>query len=359
MTRAELPNILVVIPVLNESRTLEPIVRTLLRDPILGDNSSIVIADGGSTDGTTKVIQKLVDEHRRVLFLENPKRIQSAAVNEAVKTYGGNKDFLVRCDAHAVYESDFVSRLIATLERTGADSIVVPMDSVGRGCVQNAIAWVSDTTVGSGGAAHRAGKTSGFVEHGHHAAIRLDQFRRIGGYDETFSCNEDAEFDCRLTAFGGRIYLDAKIRIQYQPRASLLRLARQYFFYGFGRSRTMRRHPSSARLRQIAVPINFILLIASVVFAKSSKLPLVFPVAYAAALLVVSVSTVVKKRSTCGILAGVAALIMHNCWAAGFLCGFTFKRERRWQNSLPAMKVLTEATAQRPTKAATVGSAQS
>ena len=41
-------------------------------------------------------------------------------------------------------------------------------------------------------------RKSGYVDHGHHAAFRAASFKAIGGYDETFSHNEDAEFDGAL-----------------------------------------------------------------------------------------------------------------------------------------------------------------
>src|SRR5206468_2430242 len=129
-------------------------------------------------------------------------------------------------------------------------------DSMGETCLQRAIAWVSNSPIGTGGAAHRGGRRSGFVDHGHHAAFRMAAFRRVGGYDESFTHNEDAELDCRQLALGGRVYLDADIRIGYRPRQTLAALARQYYRYGAGRARTAQRHPGSLRLRQLAVPVH-------------------------------------------------------------------------------------------------------
>ena len=126
--------------------------------------------------------------------------------------------------------------LLEALARTGADSVVVPMDAVGVGCFQRAVAWVVDTPLGSGGSAHRGGKRSGFVDHGHHAAFKAARFRELGGYDEAFSHNEDAEFDRRLADAGGRIWLDADIRIGYFPRATPGALWRQYWNYGRARA---------------------------------------------------------------------------------------------------------------------------
>ena len=174
-----------------------------------------------------------------VLLLHNPQRVQSAAVNLAARTFGRGVEILIGGDAHAIYPPGFVRRLIERLDRTGADSVVVPMDSIGESCFQKAVAWVSDTTVGSGGSAHRGGRGSGFVDHGHHAAFRMAIFRRAGGYDQTFTHNEDAEFDCRQRALGAEVYLDSNVRVGYHPRATLGGLWRQYFGYGYGRSRTV------------------------------------------------------------------------------------------------------------------------
>src|SRR5205085_12703716 len=141
--------------------------------------------------------------------------------------------------------------------------VVVPLDSRGGGGWHRAVAWISTSPIGTGGSAHRAGRRSGYVDHGHHAAFRMERFRGVGGYDESFTHNEDAELDCRQRALGARVYLDAEIRLAYQPRASAAALARQYFRYGKGRSRTVRRHPDSLRLRQLAVPPHLQLSLAA------------------------------------------------------------------------------------------------
>jgi succinoglycan biosynthesis protein ExoA len=205
------------------------------------------------------------------------------------------------------------------------------MDCVGRSCFEKAVGWVSDTPVGSGGSAHRGGKRSGFVDHGHHAAFRMASFTATGGYDESFRQNEDAEFDNRLTARGGRVFLDAGIRIGYHPRGDLVGLWRQYFNYGFGRSRTARRHPQTIRLRQLVVPLHFCVSIVSLVLAAFTRqwVFLGWPLLYASILLATSITLAASKRSLCGLLAGPAACVMHTAWASGFLAGLALTREPR------------------------------
>ncbi|HEY9063560.1 MAG TPA: glycosyltransferase family 2 protein [Burkholderiaceae bacterium] len=330
------PSVLVVIPCLNEARTLEGVLRELGEDLPADGDVQFVVADGGSTDGTVELAQRLATQDfatgpARLHVLHNPRRIQSAAVNLAARELGQRADVLVRCDAHAHYPRGFIASLLATLDRTGCDAVVVPMDTHGTGCFQKAVAWVSNTWAGTGGSAHRGGKLSGYVDHGHHAAFRMASFRRAGGYDESFTHNEDAELDCRQRGLGSRIYLDAAIRLRYSPRATPWALARQYFFYGRGRSRTVRRHPGSMRARQLALPLNLALCLLAVLLAAWQPWLLAWPLAYLSALALTSLAIAWQQRSVCGLWAGPAAGLMHVAWAMGFYAGLATTRESPWQ----------------------------
>jgi succinoglycan biosynthesis protein ExoA len=322
MARAGSRAVLVAIPTLNEAGTIERVIRSLEEDPPADASLRFVVVDGGSTDGTTDVVRRLAATRDSLALLHNPARIQSAGINLAARKAGRSADVLVRCDAHAVYPRGFVRRLLEALDGTRADAVVVAMDSIaGRTCLQRAVAWVSDTPLGSGGSAHRAGRRSGFVDHGHHAAFRMASFLGCGGYDESFSHNEDAELDCRQRLRGGRIYLDAGIRIGYYPRARLGALEKQYFAYGHGRSRTVRRHPASLRARQLAVPLHFAASLAALALAPIWPLLLAWPALYLLALAAASLQAAWRHRSACGLLSGPAAGVMHLSWAAGFLAG--------------------------------------
>jgi succinoglycan biosynthesis protein ExoA len=323
--------VLAVVPTLDEERHIDQVVGGLLREA--GDFAQlrIVVADGGSRDGTAARVQELARRHPQVNLIHNPARIQSAALNLAARRFGRDADVLIRCDAHALYPARFCRRLIDTLARTGADAVVVPLDSIGDTCWQRAVAWVSNSPIGTGGSAHRAGRRSGFVDHGHHAAFRMDRFRGAGGYDESFTHNEDAELDCRQRALGARVYLDADIRVGYHPRPTPAGLWRQYFRYGAGRSRTARRHPGSLRLRQLAVPAHLILSAAALALAPVFPAALTWPAFYLAVLAGTSLLLALRHRSACGLLAGPAAAVMHTAWACGFLSAVLTRREPAWR----------------------------
>lgn len=318
--QADASAILAVIPTLNEARHIETCIRSLMAGSPELRRVPLTVADGGSSDETVAIVERLMGEFPNLRVLHNPKRLQSAALNLAAEEHAGPETgILVRCDAHSIYPENFILDVARALADSGAASLVIPMDAVGETCFEKGNAWIVDTPLGSGGAAHRGGKVSGWVDHGHHAGFRLDWFRRIGGYDETFSHNEDAEYDVRLKKAGGRVYLDAGIRIRYIPRGTVRGLFRQYKGYGKGRARNVRKHGTRLKLRQL-IPIAVLLGSAAGALASLVYLPaLLLPLGYISLLAAASIVTAIRYGSACGLFAGVAAGTMHVGWAAGFL----------------------------------------
>ena len=312
--------ILAVIPALNEERHIETCIRSLMVGDARLKKVPLVVADGGSTDATVRIVEGLKAEFPNLRLIHNPKRLQAAAMNLAATSEATPETrCLVRCDAHSIYPEGFILSVAESLAATGAASVVIPMDAVGETCFERANAWIVDTPLGSGGAAHRGGTTSGYVDHGHHAGFDIAMYRQIGGYDETFSHNEDAEYDERLSQSGGKIYLDAGIRIRYIPRGSVPRLARQYFNYGKGRAQNVRKHGQRLKIRQ-ALPILALLASAGGILVAPFFAPaLILPAGYLITLALASITVAVSKRSVCGLLAGLASGTMHMSWAAGFL----------------------------------------
>jgi succinoglycan biosynthesis protein ExoA len=86
------------------------------------------------------------------------------------------------------YAPDFTKRCVEALRENAATSIDVYMQTVGRLCFQRAVAAAQNSKMGNGGAAHRSeGRSSGWVDHGHHAAFDRAFFQRLGGYGATLS----------------------------------------------------------------------------------------------------------------------------------------------------------------------------
>jgi succinoglycan biosynthesis protein ExoA len=328
--------VIVLIPTLNEARHIDAVLTQLLSQDTFGQQTRVIVADGGSNDGTQTIVEKASTRFPNVELRHNPGRTQACAMNMLLASEFASYDIAVRCDAHAAYPPDFISRLITELDRQpDVSSIVIPMDAVPDGnCFRRGLALVADSKLGAGGSPHRGGVKSGFVDHGHHAAFRLDAFRTLGGYDTRFIANEDAEFDRRLIGSRHKIWLDANIRIGYFPRDTLGGLWRQYYRYGIGRAQNCLKHGDIPALRQMIPVVHVLLLILSILLLPFSIAGLIWPVFYVLLLGVVAIQTAAKHKTLCGLIALPALAAMHTAWGSGFLIGL-FRNLTR-QNTLSA-----------------------
>lgn len=319
------PSLLAVIPCLNEEAHIEGVVRQLLADADAapdGPAIRVVVVDGGSTDATVSIVSRLAAADGRVIRLDNPDRIQSSAVNRAIAAFGDDVEYFVRIDAHAGYPHGFCGILLDEAIATGADSVVVAMRTAGHGTFQLAAAAAQNSPLGNGGSAHRNAThdpdASGtWVDHGHHALIRVAAFRAVGGYDETFTHNEDAELDHRLGAAGFKIWMTARTWCEYYPRETPGALLRQYLNYGGGRARNVLKHRTVPKVRQM-VPLMVAPALALSLLTRVNRLAAVPALAWILACLGYGAMLGVRERKPATALAGPAAMIMHLGWSAGF-----------------------------------------
>lgn len=307
---------MVVIPCLNEAAHIAALIERLSPSADRLD-MKIVVVDGGSADGTQEIVQTIAAANPRVALLHNAKKIQSAAVNLAVETSGDQFRCFIRIDAHGDYPGDYCDRLIEDAEATGADSVVVSMATKGFGAFQKATAMAQNSRLGNGGSPHRHGAKGHWIDHGHHALMRVPAFRSVGGYDESFSHNEDAELDYRLRAAGHRIWMTDKTFMVYYPRASVTALFRQYLGYGRGRARNILKHRAVPKIRQM-IPLMVFPIVAGGSLAFLNVAALVPAALWAAACLGYGVWMAVSQRNPYGPLVGFSAMVMHLAWSTGF-----------------------------------------
>ena len=307
--------VLVVIPTLNEAKHIGPLL-DWLSARLEGMQARLVVVDGGSTDRTRDIVQARTSD--RIALVGNPQRLQSAGLNLAADKFADDRTkWLLRLDAHARYPDDYCDRLLDDARLHGADSVVVSMDAVGSGFWQRAIALAQNSRFGNGGSAHRLAGTGQWVHHGHHALMRMDAFKAVGGYDASFSHNEDAELDLRLGMAGYRIWLTAKTRLQYIPRSTPSSLARQYFRFGRGRARTILKHHQRPRARQVVL-IALAPALCLIVLAPLHPIFLVPVLVWASACLAAGIMISVSGKDRLGLPAGFMAGLMQASWSLGF-----------------------------------------
>lgn len=324
--RCGMSKVAIIIPALNEAEHIGALLRDFSRQ---GDAVvEIIVADGGSTDGTQGIVEQMARTDPRIRLIHNPARLQAAGFNLAAAQAATEVDILIRADAHADYPPDFVATLLDEQANSGAESVVNRLHSVGTGGFQTAVAAASNSMFGTGGAAHRRGAPGCFIDHGHHALFDRATFLSLGGYDEGFVANEDAEYDVRLRATGGRIWFTNRADIAYYPRRDPRALARQYFRYGAGRAQTLVRHGEPLRWRQKVPALLLAVLALSMLLAPLAPALLAVPLAYACGVAIATLILIVQQRRLCVVGAVAALPIMHLAWGAGFL-SYRFSHRRR------------------------------
>jgi succinoglycan biosynthesis protein ExoA len=322
-----LPFVTVLMPVRNEAQQILAALKSLLAQDYPADRFEIVVMDGRSSDGTREEIALVAELDARVRLFDNPGVIVSTAINLGFCRARGS--IVARADGHTRYASGYLRAAVRAFDESGADVVGGPMLATHDLCpFQQATARALSSRFGMGGAAFHFDGQSGPAESVYLGVYRADALLRFGPFDEQLVRDEDDEWFARARRRGAKIWLDARIRSTYQPRASAARLLRQYFEYGLFKPTALRRVAGSRRARHF-VPSALVLALAlPLLFACAGSRAglLAFALAaslHAGATAVASARVVTRARAGARALPRQFAVfaLMHLGYGAGFLAG--------------------------------------
>lgn len=282
----------------------------------------LVVADGASDDGSRERLAEIAAREPWLTVVDNPQRIVSTGLNRALDAARG--EVIVRMDLHTTYASDYVAQCLATLERTGADNVGGPWRAQGEGPWGRAIAAAFQSRWVAGGAASRSLTYEGPVDTVYLGCWPRATFERFGRFDESLVRNQDDEHNLRIVRGGGRVWQSPAIRSSYRPRESLGAFARQWLQYGYWKPFVMRRHGQPASVRHL-LPALFVAALAFALLAVplgAGVQPLALLLAaYAAALVLLSATVVVRLPLTSWWRLPVVVAVQHLAYGAGTLVG--------------------------------------
>src|SRR5438128_2432648 len=115
------PTVSVIVPCRNERDWIDSCLRSILAQESPGGGFEVIVADGMSDDGTREILQRLRAEHPGLRLVDNPGRIVSTGLNEAIKAATGQ--IVIRMDAHTNYAQDYLRQCVTLLDETGADNV--------------------------------------------------------------------------------------------------------------------------------------------------------------------------------------------------------------------------------------------
>jgi len=312
----------VIVPMYNEERYILNCLDAILSQDYQGPMEVLVI-DGGSTDNSRQIVHRVMGESRiPIRLLYNPKRIVPASLNIGIRSAQG--DIVVRVDAHAVIGKDYVRKCVEYLQSSGADNVgglMRPVQNQTR--IGQAIALAMSCPFGVGTGKFHYSEREEFVDTVYLGAFRKSTLLALGGYDETFLRNQDYELNYRIRQAGGKILLTPAIKSHYYTRASLKKLWSQYFQYGFWKVQMLRKHPHSARVRQLVPPLFALTLLLSGALSAISSLAFwAFALVIASYLglsLVFSFSIAARNGWRYLPILPVIFACLHLSWGLGFL----------------------------------------
>lgn len=313
------PPLTVLVPVYNEEKHVRGAIAGLQRQTYSGDLEFLFI-DGRSDDSTVTILKKHQVSDSRIRVLDNPDRTIPHALNVGLRQAGGS--LVARMDAHTDYPRDYLALGVRRLRAGDVASASGPAIPLGKGRTSRLVAKALGTRLGVGGADFRlASSVEKDVDSGFTGIWKRETLLALGGWDETWVVNEDAELAARLRAAGGRITCVPAMAAQYVPRNSFRALAKQYRLYGQYRAKTSVRHPSSMRRSHGLAPA--LVLCVGMALAgtgwrrRSARVGLGL---YALTVAGVSGYATRERPEDAALLAAVY-VTMHMSWGAGFLLG--------------------------------------
>lgn len=104
----------IIIPVFNEKKTIEKILKKIQALSLDTFSKEIIIIDDGSTDGTTQQVEKIATAEKNIIFLKNStNKGKGVSVRRGMEKATG--DFIVIQDADLEYDPRYITFLIQPL----------------------------------------------------------------------------------------------------------------------------------------------------------------------------------------------------------------------------------------------------
>lgn len=223
----------IIIPTLNEERFISRCLNSIIKQTYEFEKMDVMIIDGGSKDNTKDIVAEYQKSHQNIRFIENKKKIQSVAFNIGIKN--STAPYIIRLDAHAEYDSEYIYLCIKNLKddkkrgNVGGRCNILPFNQ-SVWAQTNAI--LNHSRFGIGGAAFRVSKEAHNTDSVPFGAFPRKIIEKIGGMREDLPRGEDNEYNSRIRKAGYKIFFDPNIISSYFARPTLGASCKQMYANG-------------------------------------------------------------------------------------------------------------------------------
>ncbi|MDQ6693807.1 MAG: glycosyltransferase [Chloroflexota bacterium] len=214
-----------VMTVRNEAATIGRLLESVSMQNVLP--SEIVIADGGSTDGTQRIVTEMSRTMQMpIALIEQPGANISRGRNIAIDR--AQYDIIAVTDAGVRLDADWLEKLVEPL-LTSSDVdvssgffVADPQTAFETALGATILPAVEDVRPGT------------FLPSSRSVAFRKSAWRAVDGYPEWLDYCEDLVFDQDLKKKGFCFVFTPGARARFRPRSSLRTFYLQYFLYARG-----------------------------------------------------------------------------------------------------------------------------
>lgn len=226
----EKPEVSIIIPCRNEEKYIKRCLDSVMEQDYPKEKLEILIIDGMSKDKTKEIIEK---HFSKVRILENPNKFTPFGLNIGIEAAKG--DIVIRMDAHATYEKDYISKCLKYLKEYEADNVggVIKTLPGSNTLIARAITLCLSHIFGAGNSYFRIGSSKPqFVDTVFGGCYKKEIFKKIGLYNEKMIRSQDLDFNLRLKEAGGKILLAPDIVSYYYAQPTLLGFLKHNFLDG-------------------------------------------------------------------------------------------------------------------------------
>lgn len=246
----------VVMPLYNEEKYIRNCIESLLQQDYPIQYMEWIFVDGCSLDNTKVILREYQEKYPDLIRVyDNPNKTVPYAMNIGIAKAEGK--YIVRLDAHAEYNKNYISKCVYYLDTTDADNVGGVAETKSKGFVGESIALMLSSKFGVGNSQFRTNGSSGYVDTVPFGAFRKEVFEKWGGYDERLTRNQDNEMNFRIRKNGGKIYLSDEIGFSYYCRDSIKGISDMAVKNGMWNVITMKLCPGSMGIRHF-IPFAFL-----------------------------------------------------------------------------------------------------
>lgn len=207
----------------NEADAIEQFLDSALNQSTAPDE--IIIADGGSTDGTVEIIEQYAKKDPRIRLISSP---GNRSVGRNAATEASNNEVIAVTDVGSRLDKDWLKNITKPFQDNPEAMVVAGFF---KPAPRTFFEKVSSTLMLN---PNDKINLATWLPSSRSIAYKKTAWKAVGGYPEHTNFNEDTPFDLALKAKGYKFEDGLKAIVWWRPRPNLKEFYKQYYWYAVG-----------------------------------------------------------------------------------------------------------------------------